>query len=149
MPCLHLELRKMTDIFSVEERSLIMSRVKNRDTSPEKLVRGFLHKMGFRYRLHVKKLPGNPDIVLPRHKKIIFVHGCFWHGHKDCSRATRPTSNIEFWNKKIDGNMNRDAIIQKTLKSLGWKILIIWQCQTRDKKILLELLEKFMFDEKG
>lgn len=121
-----------------------MSRVKGRDTRPEKLVRSLLHRMGYRFRLHRKDLPGKPDVVLPRHRKIVFVHGCFWHGHEGCRRASRPKSNVEFWNRKLDANIARDAGTQRELESSGWEVLTVWQCETRDVAALLERLERFL-----
>lgn len=106
-----------------------MSRVCGKDTSPELRVRSALHRLGFRFRLHRDDLPGRPDIVLPKHNAVIFVHGCFWHGHRNCSRSTRPTSNVPFWNKKLDKNTLRDRKARRALLSLGWKVLIIWECQ--------------------
>lgn len=134
----------MTDTFSPEERSRIMSRVHSKNTRPERLVRSILHSMGYRFRLHYKSLPGCPDIVLPRHKKVIFVHGCFWHAHPECKRATRPTTRPDFWAKKIDGNVRRDAIAQKTLTELGWQVLIVWQCETMHLDRLRETLRQYM-----
>lgn len=121
-----------------------MSRVKGRNTAPEKNVRSLLHRMGYRFRIHLKNLPGNPDIVLPRHRKIIFVHGCFWHGHQGCSRAKRPASNVDFWNHKIDKNIERDISVREKLESLGWKVLVVWQCGIRDKEALQIQLKDFM-----
>lgn len=121
-----------------------MSRVKGRDTRPEKLVRSLLHRMGYRFRLHRKDLPGKPDVVLPRHRKIVFVHGCFWHGHEGCRRASRPKSNAEFWNRKIDANIERDVRTQRELESSGWKVLTVWQCETRNVEALRERLETFL-----
>lgn len=109
----------MPDVFTSEKRSWIMGRVKSRNTKPEMLVRSMIHRMGFRFRLHKKDLPGNPDIVLCKHKKVIFIHGCFWHGHEDCPRSKRPTTNIEFWNKKLDQNIERDKRFQRLLKEAG------------------------------
>lgn len=137
----------MTDVFSREKRSWLMGRVKGRDTKPEMLVRSIIHRMGFRFRLHRKDLPGKPDIVLPKYKKAVFIHGCFWHGHKNCPRAARPTSNIDFWNRKIDGNIKRDANAQKELKAMSWKILVVWQCQIRDIEALQKRLEGFLLAE--
>jgi DNA mismatch endonuclease (patch repair protein) len=135
------------DKFTSEKRSHIMAQVKGRDTKPEKLIRSIVHQLGFRFRLYRKDLPGKPDIVLPRHKKIIFVHGCFWHGHKDCSRSKRPTSNQEFWDRKIDGNIIRDRKNKKALKPLGWRAMVIWQCETRNVPKLIKRLEKFLVEE--
>jgi DNA mismatch endonuclease (patch repair protein) len=124
-----------------------MSRVKGRDTKPEILVRSFVHRMGFRFRIHRRDLPGNPDIVLSRHGKAIFVHGCFWHGHKQCRRSKRPTTNKSFWNKKLDANIERDERFRKKLRRMGWKVLVVWQCETRKPEKLLGKLERFMRDE--
>lgn len=121
-----------------------MSRVKGRDTGPEKTVRSLLHNMGFRFRLHRKDLPGKPDIVLPRHNKVIYVHGCFWHGHLGCSRAARPTSNAAFWNKKIDANIRRDAKALEDIAQLGWHAHVVWQCQVKDKQALQLELKQFL-----
>lgn len=121
-----------------------MARVGHYDTKPEQAVRKLLHAMGHRFRLHRKDLPGKPDIVLPRHKKVVFVHGCFWHGHEGCRRAARPTTNIEFWNKKLDGNAARDARVLKELKELGWEPLVIWECWIRDVPALQKRLTVFM-----
>jgi DNA mismatch endonuclease (patch repair protein) len=137
----------MTDVFSNEKRSWIMSRVKGRDTKPELLVRSIVHRMGFRFRLHRHDLPGSPDIVLPRHGKVIFVHGCFWHGHSGCPRSKRPSTNRDFWDKKIDGNIERDKLFQRELRSMGWKVLVVWQCQTREPDQLLFELERFLYGE--
>lgn len=134
----------MADIFTKEKRSEIMSRVKNRDTTPEKIVRRLLHHLGYRFRLNVSKLPGKPDIVLARHRKIIFVNGCFWHGHKRCKRGKRPFTNKLFWNKKINSNIERDNKVRRRLNNLGWKVLVVWECQTRDINILKSKLSSFM-----
>ena len=124
-----------------------MSRVKGRDTKPEILVRSIVHRMGFRFRLHQGVLPGNPDIVLARHKKVIFVHGCFWHGHKSCPRSKRPATNTEFWNRKLDGNIERDRRFLTELRRMGWKVLVVWQCETLKAGKLMRKLEKFLYDE--
>jgi DNA mismatch endonuclease (patch repair protein) len=119
------------DVFSQEKRSQVMSKIKDKDTKPEKIIRTMLHNMGYRFRLHRRDMPGNPDIVLPKYKKVIFVHGCFWHGHKGCARAKRPSSNENFWSEKLAKNMERDKKNQKELIKLGWNYLIIWQCQIK------------------
>ena len=115
------------DRYSAKKRSYLMSLVKNKDTKPEIIVRSILHKNGLRFRLHRKDLPGCPDIVLPKYKTAIFVHGCFWHGH-DCPKGRRPASNQEFWNDKLDRNMERDETNYVLLQSLGWSVKIIWEC---------------------
>jgi DNA mismatch endonuclease (patch repair protein) len=138
----------MADVFSKEKRSWIMGRVKGRDTRPEIIVRSFVHRMGYRFRIHHRELPGNPDIVLARHGKAIFVHGCFWHGHKRCPRSKRPTTNRGFWNKKLDGNVGRDERCRRALRRIGWKVLVLWECETRDPKKLLRKLARFLHDER-
>jgi DNA mismatch endonuclease (patch repair protein) len=107
-----------------------MSRVRGKDTKPEKIVRSLLYKMGYRFRLHDRKLPGCPDIVLPKYKTVIFVHGCFWHRHNNCKRCTTPTNRREWWLTKLNGNAMRDKRHQYALKKLGWKIIGIWECRT-------------------
>lgn len=134
----------MTDVFTREKRSQLMSRIKGRDTKPEILVRSLVHRMGFRFRIHRRDLPGKPDMVLPRHGKVIFVHGCFWHGHKWCQRSKRPTSNIDFWNKKLDMNIKRDKVFQGKLRSRGWKVLVVWQCETQKPEKLLRKCARFL-----
>ena len=130
------------DVFKKGKRSWIMSRIKGADTAPERLVRSLVHRMGFRFRLHRKDLPGSPDIVLPKHLKIIFVHGCFWHGHKPCKRGTLPESNREFWVRKISKNKERDQRTAKQLKKLGWQVLVIWQCQTKNiEKLKVKIID--------
>lgn len=136
----------MPDIFTSEKRSWIMGRVKSRNTKPELLVRSMIHRMGFRFRLHRKDLPGNPDIVLPKHRKVVFIHGCFWHGHEGCPRSKRPTTNIEFWNKKLDQNIERDKRFQRLLKESGWDVLVVWQCETNKPDELLRKLERFLHE---
>ncbi len=137
----------MADCFTHEERSRVMSRVKGRDTQPEKTVRRLLHAMGYRFRLHRRDLPGKPDIVLPKYRKVIFIHGCFWHGHTNCRRALRPKTNAEFWNKKLDSNIKRDEETQAKLKSLGWDVLVIWQCEMRDLENLRRNIKEFLICE--
>jgi len=121
-----------------------MSRVRGRDTVPEKTVRSAIHRMGYRFRLHVCTLPGNPDIVLPRHRRVVFVHGCFWHGHKGCPRGQRPTSRTEFWDAKLQGNIDRDVKNLRALRHLDWKPLVIWECQTKNPaQLRLKLRQVF------
>lgn len=134
----------MADVFSQEKRSWIMGRVRGRDTKPEIMVRSFVHRMGYRFRIHRRELPGCPDIVLPRHGKTIFVHGCFWHGHKQCPRSKRPTTSKRFWNKKLDGNIERDERFRRGLQRMGWKVLVVWECETRAPERLLRKLVRFL-----
>ncbi len=119
----------MVDTISEERRSWNMSRIRSKNTKPELVVRSLLHQMGFRFRLHVKDLPGKPDIVLPKYKTAVFVHGCFWHRHKDCKNSTVPKSRTEWWLEKLDGNVMRDKKAQGNLKVLGWKTIVIWECE--------------------
>lgn len=122
----------MPDIFAPEKRHEIMQNVKTKNTAPEIKLRSLLHKNGFRFRVNRKDLPGKPDIVLPKYRAVIFVHGCFWHGH-DCPRGQRPQTNADFWNQKIDRNVIRDKSDVSLLESLGWRVLIVWECEIKKK----------------
>lgn len=120
-----------------------MSKVKGKNTKPEMIVRSFLHKLGYRFRLHRKDLPGNPDIVLPKYKTVIFVHGCFWHRHQGCKRCTTPSTNTEFWEEKFRDNVERDRRNEQALKAKGWKVITLWECQInggKSRKMTLENL---------
>lgn len=121
----------VTDSLSPEQRSSIMARVRSRDTSPEIAVRKALHRLGLRFRLHRRDLPGSPDIVLPKHRTAVFVHGCFWHSHEGCRRARVPATNIDYWRAKLDRNVARDTAMQATLARHGWRVMVIWECETR------------------
>jgi DNA mismatch endonuclease (patch repair protein) len=121
----------MADVHSKETRSYNMSRIKGKDTKPEMLVRKFLHANGFRYKLHDKSLPGKPDIVLPKYKTVIFVHGCFWHGHEGCKYYVVPKTKTEWWLKKINGNIANDHKAYNRLEELGWKVIEIWECDLK------------------
>jgi DNA mismatch endonuclease (patch repair protein) len=123
------------DIYSREKRSDIMARVKATDSTPELTVRRLLHSLGYRYRLHRNNLPGKPDIVLTKHKSVIFVHGCFWHHHKGCKKSKLPETNANFWRKKILDNVARDKRTIRGLKKTGWKVLVLWECQVRSSKL--------------
>ena len=125
-----------------EQRSRNMSAIKSKNTKPEIAVRKLLHSLGYRFRLHRKDLPGSPDIVLPKYKTVIFVHGCFWHRHENCKYASTPKTRKEFWEKKFRENINRDNLNQANLSLKGWKIIIIWECQLKGdiKKLIRELL---------
>lgn len=131
------------DTISPEQRSRNMSRVRGKNTALEMKVRSLLHGLGYRYRLHRKDLPGTPDVVFPARKSVIFIHGCFWHGH-DCARAALPTSNRDFWDTKIGRNKERDGRTRQALIEAGWKVLTIWQCQTRNLPDLRERLVGFL-----
>src|SRR5437016_973882 len=121
-----------------------MARVQTKHTKPEIAVRRHVHGMGLRYRLHSAQLPGKPDLVLVRHKKAIFVHGCFWHGHKGCARAGRPSTNKNFWRIKLDSNLARDIRNRRALRKLGWKVLTVWECETRNELALNKKLHRFL-----
>ncbi|WP_374950958.1 very short patch repair endonuclease [Mucilaginibacter sp.] len=125
----------MADVHSKETRSYNMSRIKSKDTKPELLVRKFLHKNGFRYRLHVKGMPGKPDIVLPKYKTVIFIHGCFWHGHEGCKYYVIPKTRTEWWLNKIQGNSVNDDKSEILLKAAGWKIIKLWECELKKQTI--------------
>lgn len=117
------------DHLTPEKRSWNMSRIKSKDTTPECIVRSFLHRNGFRFRLQVKDLPGKPDIVLPKYKTAIEVRGCYWHRHEGCKDATTPSTNTEFWQKKFAENVARDQRTEQELKALGWNVIILWECE--------------------
>lgn len=134
----------MTDRLSRLARSRNMSRIRSVDTGPERLVRKMLFALGYRFRLHRRDLPGTPDIVFISRRKVIFVHGCFWHGHFRCARAKRPTSNVDFWTRKIERNAARDRAAVASLRRAGWHICVIWQCELRDINALQANLLKFL-----
>jgi DNA mismatch endonuclease (patch repair protein) len=129
----------MADVHSKEIRSKNMAAIKGKNTKPEMLVRRFLHANGFRYKLHDKTLPGKPDIVLPKYKTVIFIHGCFWHGHEGCKYYVVPKTRTEWWLNKINGNIANDTKAIKSLKKEGWKIITLWECDLKPAKILKRL----------
>ena len=118
----------MADTFTPTQRSRIMRKVKSTDTKPEMIVRKWLHAQGYRFRLHDKTLPGRPDVKLTKRRTVIFVHGCFWHRHPGCKRATTPASRVEYWTEKFRRNTERDARNQAALEALGWKVIVLWEC---------------------
>ena len=122
------------DILTKEKRSWNMSRIRCKDTKPEKIVRSVLHKNGFRFRLNRKDLPGKPDIVLPKYKSVIFVHGCFWHRHPRCKFAYNPKSRETFWQKKFSENVERDRFVKKELRKMEWKVIVVWECELKNVK---------------
>lgn len=134
----------MTDIYSKEKRSWVMSRVTGKNTKPELIVRKLLYNMGYRYRLHNKKLPGTPDLVFTSRKKVIFIHGCFWHGHEGCKKSKKPSTNYEFWERKINNTILRDEKKLKELYLQGWSVLIIWECETKKVEYLKQKLKSFL-----
>ena len=143
----------MTDVHSKETRSYNMSKIKAKDTKPELLVRKYLFRKGFRYRVNVKNLLGKPDIVLPKYKTVIFIHGCFWHGHEGCKYFVIPKTRTEWWSKKIKKNKERDQQAHESLRKAGWNIMTIWECQLkppkRDQTLegILLLLQKIYLDQ--
>jgi DNA mismatch endonuclease (patch repair protein) len=134
----------MVDNLTREKRSWNMSHIRSKDTNPEMIVRSLLHRMGYRFRLHVKDLPGKPDIVLPKYKTIIFIHGCFWHRHSKCKYAYTPKSRIEFWRKKFADNIERFKIVKKELKHLQWKMFVIWECELKSNIALEHKIRRIL-----
>jgi DNA mismatch endonuclease (patch repair protein) len=132
------------DTLSRRERSARMALVRGKDTKPEMRVRRLVHALGYRYRLHRRDLPGTPDLVFPSRKRIIFVHGCFFHRHPNCSLARLPKSRRAFWVPKLNGNRERDARNTCGLRKLGWKVMIIWECQSRDMSRLTARVRRFL-----
>lgn len=133
----------MADIKTKESRSYNMSRISGKDTKPEELVRKYLFSKGVRYRKNVRKLPGTPDLALPKYRTVIFVNGCFWHGHEGCKYFVWPKSNAEFWRQKIETNISRDQRKEAQLRDMGWNVMIVWECELRPPKrqATLERLE--------
>lgn len=137
------------DNLSKQQRSERMRLVKNKNTRPEITVRRILYSMGYRYRLHASHLPGKPDIIISNRKKAIFVHGCFWHRHPDskCKLARLPKSRLEIWGAKLEANYKRDVVNQQKLRELGWRLLVVWECQLKDENLLKSTLKAFLQDE--
>ncbi len=125
----------MVDKFSKETRSRIMSQIRGKDTKPEILVRSYLFSRGLRFRKNDKRYPGSPDIVLPKYKTIVFVHGCFWHLHEGCKYAKMPKSNVDYWKPKLYRNRERDACNKKELEDMGWTVIIVWECELKKDKV--------------
>lgn len=132
------------DRISAEKRSWNMSHIRSKDTVPEGIVRKYLFSKGFRYRKNDSKLPGKPDIVLPKYKAVIFINGCFWHRHRGCKNSVMPKTNTAFWEEKLNRNVERDSSNYKKLENLGWKIIVIWECQLENKKLLNSELDKIV-----
>lgn len=125
----------MADVVDRATRSRMMSGIRGRDTKPELLVRKYLHAHGLRYRIAPKNMPGKPDIVLAKHRAVVFVHGCFWHRHEGCRYTATPTTNSNFWQKKFQANVARDELASKLLADAGWRVFVIWECEVTDKKL--------------
>lgn len=136
----------MTDTLSKEQRSANMRAVKGCGTGPEMAVRKIVHRLGYRYRLHVRSLPGRPDLVFPSRQKVVFVHGCFWHRHPKCRRATSPKTHKEFWQGKFASNVARDRRASRELKRMDWAVLTVWACELRKPDKLAERLNDFLSD---
>ena len=136
----------MSDVLTPEQRKYNMSRIRYKDTRPEMIVRSLVHGMGFRYKLHSSALPGKPDLVLTRHKKVILVHGCFWHMHTCKYGRVKPRTNAEFWENKRLGNVKRDIKNIRELKKNGWQVLIVWECWTKNLPLLKKKLSSFMIE---
>lgn len=130
------------DILSKEQRSWNMSRIRGRDTRPERIVRSIIHRMGYRFRLHRTDLPGSPDIVLPKHRIVIFVNGCFWHRHRGCKYAYHPKTRKAFWRAKFRDNVDRDRRARRRLTRMGWRVIVVWECLTERPKALVKLLKQ-------
>jgi DNA mismatch endonuclease, patch repair protein len=126
------------------ERSRLMSKVRQKDTKPEMLIRRLLHALQYRYRLHQRTLPGSPDLVFPSRRKVLFVHGCFWHRHAGCVKTTSPKTRKEFWKSKFAANQDRDRRNNRKLEALGWDVGVIWECETQDVRTLARKLRKFL-----
>lgn len=137
----------MTDIVDKQTRSRMMAGIKEKDTKPERAVRRALHARGFRFRLHAKNVQGRPDIVLPKHRAVIFVHGCFWHRHEGCRYTTTPSTRPEFWQAKFGANVARDSAVRATLLKSGWRVATVWECALRKREQIaasVELLSKWL-----
>lgn len=134
----------MTDVLTPEQRHRCMSRIGPRDSKPEMVVRSLVHRLGYRFRLHRKDLPGKPDVVLPRHRKVIFVHGCFWHRHSCKYGRPQPRQNAEFWRDKLQRNVERDKRVRQRLRENGWQVLVVWECETRDTDRLRKRIGGFL-----
>ncbi|WP_092224963.1 very short patch repair endonuclease [Desulforhopalus singaporensis] len=134
----------MADHLSKDKRSWNMSRIRSKNTKPEMIVRSLLHRMGYRFRLHRRDLPGTPDIVLPKHKIVIFCHGCFWHQHLECKRAAKPKTNTDYWENKLLNNVKRFKINKRELETQGWRVIIIWECETKSIETLTQIIRERM-----
>lgn len=139
----------MPDTLTPEQRHRCMAAVKGTNTKPELIVRSLAHRLGYRFRLHRRDLPGCPDLVFPGRGKIVFVHGCFWHQHTRCRRAVRPATHADFWNTKLQGNRDRDRRVRRALQRMGWEILIVWECETHQPDTLGPKLARFLDDPIG
>lgn len=132
------------DRLTRKRRSWNMSRIRGQNTVPERTVRSLLHRLGFRFRLHSRKLPGRPDVVLPKYRSVVLVHGCFWHRHKRCPFAYTPKSRTEFWTRKFADNVARDCRTEDALRQEGWRVIVVWECELRDPEMLSRRLDRMI-----
>ena len=139
----------LADTLSRQERSERMSRIRNKNSAPEMKLRRLVHGMGFRYRLHVKDLPGTPDLVFPGKRAVIFMHGCFWHRHPECRLARLPKSKLDFWKPKLEANRQRDLVLQQQLRDLGWRVLVVWECEMKETERVSVLVANFLRERDG
>ncbi len=141
----------MTDIYSPAKRSELMAKIRGRDTAIERLLRSALHRFGLRFRLNVSTLPGRPDIVFPRYRTVVFVHGCFWHRHKGCKRASNPKTNKPFWRGKFSANLKRDQLVTEALRKARWNVLVVWECQIEKNllKSARQICQRIMHSDAG
>ena len=135
-------LADMTDTLTRAERSRLMAKIRDKNTGPERAVRSLLHRAGYRFRIHVRGLPGTPDVVLPKYRTVVFVHGCFWHRHRGCKIATMPHSHVAFWTEKFRRNVANDARHRRRLRRLGWQVVVVWSCQLKHPERILAKIEK-------
>lgn len=146
---MEMEYEVVADTLSPNERSKRMSLIRGKDSSPELKLRRLVHGMGFRYRLHVKDLPGKPDLAFPSRRAVIFMHGCFWHRHPGCKLARLPKSKLDFWRPKLEGNRERDLRNQEMLKKLGWHVLVIWECEMENIEKVSNKVREFLQGREG
>lgn len=134
----------MTDTLSPTERSRRMSLIRSKGSAPEMKLRRLVHRMGFRYRLHVKELPGTPDLVFPSRQSVIFMHGCYWHRHEGCKLARLPKSKLDFWKPKLEANKERDSLVRQQLTAQGWRVLVVWECEMADTEKVSSVVRDFL-----
>lgn len=139
----------MADTLSPKERSERMSRIRGKGSAPEMKLRRLVHGMGFRYRLHIKELPGKPDLVFPSRHAVIFMHGCFWHRHQGCKLARLPKSKLDFWKTKLEANKERDLLHKRQLRDLGWRVLVVWECEMSDTDRVSAIVRDFLHEQEG
>lgn len=137
------------DVVSPARRSAMMAGIRGQNTKPEMIVRSIAHRLGYRFRLHRRDLPGSPDLVFPARKKTVFVHGCFWHSHDGCRFAYKPKSNVEFWESKLRKNRERDIRVKGELECMGWDVLVIWECETVDNDLVVSRLQGYIGHDHG